>query len=394
LPPAFDPAGATGRRNLQRIYELGRELTGASPARRLEGNGIPDLLLPPASEVIDLIVAKPTVNGGRRGAKRLDRPATSAESSGSSAATAVRTSGAAVHEAITARVIDMLEHGIVPWRKGWEAGLPRNMEGRKYRGINAFMLAFAGRRNEAGEYIPFDSPYWITMYQANKRGGHVKAGEHATPVIWYDQRQVEDKDPDTGEERKRHYWLLRAYACFNLDQVEGVAPPEDAKPMVPVTPLEAFEALVAKMPGPPKISYDAGGPAFWRPTDDTIHLPPLKRWESAIELAVTKGHELTHSTGHEKRLGRPEVVNGGYDYTHHRDSRGREELTAEMGGALLAAEAGVVLEDLTERSASYVTGWIQTIRGDASALVAAGSAAQKAVDYIIGIDLKKTTETS
>ena len=48
-----------------------------------------------------------------------------------------------VYEIITARIVDKLEAGTVPWHKPWniETGAPRNLtSGRPYRGINVFLL--------------------------------------------------------------------------------------------------------------------------------------------------------------------------------------------------------------------------------------------------------------
>ena len=47
------------------------------------------------------------------------------------------------YEIITARIIEALDKGVVPWRKPWSlpAGVrPRNISGRPYSGINAMML--------------------------------------------------------------------------------------------------------------------------------------------------------------------------------------------------------------------------------------------------------------
>ena len=43
------------------------------------------------------------------------------------------------YELITERLINLLEKGVVPWRKSWnvKTGLPRNLvSGKAYRGIN------------------------------------------------------------------------------------------------------------------------------------------------------------------------------------------------------------------------------------------------------------------
>ena len=50
------------------------------------------------------------------------------------------------YQLITTKIIQMLEGGIVPWRKPWlDTGRPKNLtSGKAYRGINTFMLSMCG----------------------------------------------------------------------------------------------------------------------------------------------------------------------------------------------------------------------------------------------------------
>ena len=67
-----------------------------------------------------------------------------------------------VYEVITARIIETLEAGTVPWRKPWTdaGGLPRNLTtDRPYRGINTFLLSS----------LKYASPYFLTFKQAKAR---------------------------------------------------------------------------------------------------------------------------------------------------------------------------------------------------------------------------------
>ena len=74
-----------------------------------------------------------------------------------------------VYAIVTEKIINLLEQGVVPWRRPWTGGgLPRNVVSKKpYRGINHFLLS-------ASKYV---KPYWLTMRQANELGGHVRKGE-------------------------------------------------------------------------------------------------------------------------------------------------------------------------------------------------------------------------
>ena len=47
-----------------------------------------------------------------------------------------------VYAIVTEKIVNLLEQGIVPWRRPWSAtGLPRNLVSKKpYRGVNLFLL--------------------------------------------------------------------------------------------------------------------------------------------------------------------------------------------------------------------------------------------------------------
>ena len=121
-----------------------------------------------------------------------------------------------VYGIVTEKIINLLEQGIVPWRRPWtSAGLPRNLVSKKtYRGINSFLLS-------ASEYI---SPYWLTLRQANELGGHVRKGEESTIVVFWKvddlKENAEDADDEQAEQKTRRRFLLRYYTVRNLEQCE------------------------------------------------------------------------------------------------------------------------------------------------------------------------------
>lgn len=81
-----------------------------------------------------------------------------------------------VYEVVTARILESLEAGVVPWRKPWRTETPKNLiSGRDYRGVNVLLL----------QSTRFASSYWLTFNQARARGGSVKKGERGCPVIFW-----------------------------------------------------------------------------------------------------------------------------------------------------------------------------------------------------------------
>jgi antirestriction protein ArdC len=236
--------------------------------------------------------------------------------------------------------------------------------GRGYRGINVFLLSSSG----------YGSPYWLTYKQATERGGHVRKGEHGRKVVFWKigTREVEDSDGDTIE---RKSILLRYYTVFNVEQCEGIAAPDSART---VNPIEECERIVNGMPNPPALLEDAR--AWYRPSTDTVGMPSRNAFNCAEEYYSTLFHELTHSTGHTKRVGRDgiEKLN-----TFGSESYSKEELIAEMGAAMLCGVVGIERKTLSNSSA-YLQSWINVLRSDSRMVIQAASHAQKAADYIIG----------
>ena len=61
-----------------------------------------------------------------------------------------------------------------------------------------------------------------------------------------------------------------------------------------------------------------------------------------------------------------------------------EELVAELGAAFLCADLGVTLTP-QEDHASYIEHWVQILHADTRAIFQAASHAQRAVDYLHGL---------
>ncbi len=268
-----------------------------------------------------------------------------------------------IYAIVTDKIINLLESGVVPWRRPWSStGMLRNLVSKKpYRGANFFLLS-------ASKYV---SPFWLTMRQANELGGHIRKGEESTVVVFWkvdDAKQsTEDLDGEETDGKTRRRFLLRYYRVFNLEQCELPRAVLDKLPKIEThehDPIEAAERIIAGMPNPPEIQY-AGSKAFYSPITDRITLPPRERFTSAEEFYATAMHESVHSSGSEKRLAREGICEvapfGSALYS-------KEELCAEMGAAFLCAEAGIS-NAVIDNQAAYVAGWLKKLRDDRKLLI-------------------------
>jgi len=277
-----------------------------------------------------------------------------------------------IYRSITDRILKQLEAGQIPWRKTWSTGMPKSLTtGKEYRGLNIVVFATVG----------FASRYWITYRRAQRLGGHVRKGEKAMPVIYWKWRTAEDIEKLRQKTGKETFAPCVPFlsSVFNLDQVEGIARPDDDIQHRKNSRLELAENVFAIMPHKPEIAHATiAAPAYSR-LHDRITLPNLSQFESADEYYATLFHELAHSTGHPRRLNRFADSEG-----DRIEKYSFEELVAEFAAAFLCAFAGISNPVSEALQASYIEGWARVFRQDNRILIRAAAAAQRAADYIRG----------
>jgi len=285
------------------------------------------------------------------------------------------------YDLVTARVIEALDAGIVPWHRPWKTGPnagPRSLStGKPYQGVNVWVLeATAALRG-------YESRYWTTFKQAQERGGSVRKGEKGTPVVFW--KFIEKKDPKNPNGKPERIPFLRYFTVFNLDQCDDVPEPtsETTFEPEPFEPIEMAEKIAAAMPTRPNVRH-GGDRAFYSPLLDYVQMPLQVQFKSPEHYYGTLFHELVHSTGHSSRLGRKTLIEpapfGSPDYS-------REELVAEMGAAFLCGAAGIAPN--IEHHAGYIASWLKALKDDRKMLVSAAGAAQKAADYVLGVSKRE-----
>ena len=71
----------------------------------------------------------------------------------------------------------------------------------------------------------------------------------------------------------------------------------------------------------------------------------------------------------------------------------REELVAEMGAAYVASPCGIEAPTLAS-AAAYLNGWLKFMRDDPRALVQAAAQAQRASDWMLGVQWASSLEST
>lgn len=283
-----------------------------------------------------------------------------------------------IYTEVTNRIVAALEQGTPPWVCPWRQGsaLPNNLAtGKAYRGVNVLILAVeAMSRN-------FTDNRWLTFRQANTLGARIRQGETGTAIVFYRMHEINDTTDGfeelSGEVRKIP--LLKTYVVFNADQLNGLPDRFVLPPLQPWQPLDVAEQLITQTDA---LICHGGNQAFYRPSSDTIQLPPMSSFAHADDYYATALHELTHWTGHSTRLNRLSVQRQGVD------AYAFEELVAEIGAAFLCAHCG--LNGVIEH-ASYIETWLNALRRDKRLIFLAAGAAQKAADWVMGTTVSIAT---
>lgn len=293
------------------------------------------------------------------------------------------------YQEVTDAIIAELEKGVRPWFKPWNAGntagrivTPRRHNGQPYRGINILTLWLIACSKG------YQSPIWMTYKQAQELAGQVKKGEKAATVFYASKITVTEEN-ERGEEEEKQIPFMKSYYVFNVEQIEGLPehyytrpePPPARDDMARIPEADSF------IDGTGADIRHGGGEAFYSPSADYIRLPPFEAFKNADSYYTTASHELTHWTNHASRLNRSfgRKVWGDEGYA-------KEELVAELGAAFLAAELGI-MPQIEEQHAPYIGNWLKTFRGDKRAIFHAAAHAQRAVDYLTGLQPADSQDT-
>lgn len=284
-----------------------------------------------------------------------------------------------VYTRVTERIIADLEQGVRTWLKPWHsehaAGRitrPLRHNGTPYRGMNILLLW--------GEAVAkgYAAPIWMTYKQAQELGANVRKGEHGSLVVYANSISKTETN-DKGEDVEREIPFMKGYTVFNVEQVDGLPAHYYAQPVNPLPLSERIEAADAFMKATGATIHHGGNSAFYAPARDVVQLPPFEAFKDKESYYATALHELTHWTKHKDRLER--------DFSAKRfgdTGYAREELVAELGAAFLCADLGIT-PDIRDDHAAYLGHWLNVLKEDKRAIFSAAAHAQRAADYLKGL---------
>ena len=313
-----------------------------------------------------------------------------------------------IYKMITDKVISMFKNTKASdYHRPWKDDaffIPLNFDSKKpYRGVNRLLL-----QERIGFAGAFRNPYFLTFNQIKKHGGRLKKGTRGYEVVYYSIRYIIPADKNTGrkaysstntqkvidylaknklsEDIVTRIPMIRYYNVYNGASIEGIDFQLDKLQIgraVPDTASEnqAAALIVENYPNPPAIKHE-GNRAYYSPSGDYVKMPKKEQFDSINDYYRILFHELTHSTGHDKRLDR------GIHLMLEKEDYAKEELVAEFGAVFLSAWAGIMWYT-NKNHAVYLKNWNSAIKeaeNDNKFLMKAASLAQAATDYILNLD--------
>ncbi len=302
-----------------------------------------------------------------------------------------------VRQAITDRIIAMLEKGGNVFRERWtraaSRGMPRNgRTGAPYHGANVLLLWDAAIENG------YASNVWLTYKQAASMGAQVRKGERAVLCAHFDRKARDDRnnagtvaeggqnDRDSDREGGRAGMLVcMPFWLFNVAQIDGLPEevirdmkaPTETKDWADRSPIEGAMRFIGGCHANIQHGY---GRAAYAPSVDRILMPDVDRFTSPEAYCATALHELVHWTGHPSRLNRrfgQRFGDAAYAF---------EELVAELGSAFVLGHIGLV-DATIEGHAAYLDHWLQVLRNDRTAIFTAARHAGEAYEFILAREM-------
>jgi antirestriction protein ArdC len=285
-----------------------------------------------------------------------------------------------IYQRITDQIVSELQKGVRPWLKPWNAEhaagritRPLRGNGIPYKGINVLVLWSAAIENG------FAAPIWMTYRQATELNANVRKGEHGSLVVYADKIVRTETDTATGEEAEYVIPFLKGYTVFNVEQIDGLPEHYYAKPAPRVDTVERIDRAEAFFADTGAAIRHGGTMAYYNVSQDFVQMPPFESFRDAESYYATLAHETSHWTRHKSRLdrdfGRKRFGDEGY---------AMEELVAELSSAFLSADLDLTPEVRGDH-ASYIASWIKALKDDKRAIFTAASHAQRAADYLHGL---------
>ena len=284
-------------------------------------------------------------------------------------------------------VVDSMKKNKGKWQEmfGENINAINSVTNNRYRGINQLMLSFTSASKK------YKNNIWASYKQWESIGAQVKKGSKGTGIIFYKPSVHVSKKTGNivpsgtilDDKVKTKSWsVLRGSTVFNVSQVD-LTNSEYKIPVVKFGKQYSIKEIDSFIKSTNvTVKHDDVNRCFYVPSKDYINMTPKEFFRDTKDSNATVNyysvffHELTHATGHEKRLNRKDK------FDNHKKSYAYEELIAETGSILFGKHFKIE-KTVRPNHAQYLNSWIKALENDFSFLSGAIAQASKAFEYYV-----------
>lgn len=297
-----------------------------------------------------------------------------------------------------------------PWFSTVGHGLPQNLEGNVYNGINFLMLFLLQEEKK------YQTPVYMTYLQAKEKGVRINRDESAFPVFYRnfiikdnEGKKISMNDyTHLSQEEKQAYTVhpyTKVHLVFNIDQTNyAKIHPEKWKELQQKFHVFEHKNQQEIFCSPeldvilknnawlcPILSEKREDSPYYSSLEDKIYIPLKEQYKTGEAFYSDLLHEMAHSTGIDSRLGR-EVKN-----TFGDPKYAKEELIAELTAAVSCHSLGII-SGIQEANAKYLKNWLEAINQEPkflfSVLGDVGKASAMILNEVNKLDLDLSRSTA
>jgi len=287
----------------------------------------------------------------------------------------------------TKEVIDSMKANNGRWEKmfGDQLDAINSTTNNRYRGVNQLILSFTCNR------LKYKDNIWASYKQWQSIGAQVNKGQKGTGIVFYKPAVYVSKKTGNpvpagtildDKTEKKSWSVLRGSTVFNVAQVdltnsEYKIPVRKNSKQYSIKEIDSFIKSTNV-----EIKNEDNNSCYYVPSKDYINMTAkeffidIKDSDATVNYYSVLFHELTHATGHEKRLNRKNK------FDDHKKSYAYEELVAETGSILFGKHFKIE-KTVRPNHAHYLNSWIKALEKDFTFLTGAIAQASKAFEYYV-----------
>jgi antirestriction protein ArdC len=287
----------------------------------------------------------------------------------------------------TKEVIDSMKANNGRWEKMFGENLDaiNSTTNNRYRGVNQLILSFKTTSKK------YKNNIWASYKQWQSIGAQVNKGQKGTGIVFYKPAVYVSKKTGKpvpsgtildNKTAKKSWSVLRSSTVFNVSQVD-LTNSEYKIPVIKTGKQYSIKEIDSFITSTEvEIKNEDKNRCYYVPSKDYINMTSkeffmdTKDSDATVNYYSVLFHELTHATGHEKRLNRKDK------FDDHKKSYAYEELIAETGSILFGKHFKIE-KTVRPNHAHYLNSWIKALEKDFSFLTGAIAQASRAFEYYV-----------